>query len=156
MTTATYAGALAATKAKFVAEWVNGASPLSAIAYVNGKDVDKTAAGKPTEWVFFELVHAGTWAMIGGKRRSWDFLIKIHVFSPVGKGPETALALAVQAGEIFHNKVFYDTVQTGCFVRSGYDLRGQPRISEGDIMADNGNWFSTSCTIPAEYWQLDN
>ena len=150
---ADYAGALEATKDYFVAAW----AARTAVAYVSGQDVEKhDGAGVPTEWGFYEIVHAPSWVagrgVPGNNCIVYPFNIKVHIFGPILKPPGTALQLALAAGEIFRNKLFYNTVTDGCYVRSGYETMGQPRISEGDIAADNGNWLSTTCTIPAEYW----
>lgn len=150
---ADYAGALDATKDYFEAAW----AARTAVAYVAGQDVNKhDGQSRPTEWAFYEIVHAPSWTagrgVPGNNVIVYPFNIKVHVFSPIGQPTKPALQLALAAGEIFRNKLFYNAVTDGCYVRSGYETMGQPRISEGDIAADNGNWLSTTCTIPAEYW----
>ena len=58
---------------------------------------------------------------------------------------------AIAFGEIFRAAKFYDTVTDGCYVRSGYDLQNQPRIDEGDLTSDDGQWFGVTSTVPFEY-----
>jgi hypothetical protein len=149
---ADYAGAIAAIRQRFVDNWTT-----TPIAYVNeAAQPAIDTSGNPTTWVLFEIVNmASHIASFGTPRNNsivYDGMIKAHVFAPVNTGIDDCYAKAVAIGEIFRNQVFYDSVTTGCFVRSGYTLDGQPRIDQGDASSDDGQWFAVTATIPFEYW----
>lgn len=153
---ADYAGACAAIKAKFVAEWVVGDQPRTPVTYPNGPACKQVGEdGNPCPWVAFEIVHAGNSingsGTIGQQTKVRDGLIKVHVFTPTKAGDEAGLALALLAESIFANKVFYDATP-GFYVRSGYEKNGQPRTDDGDLQAEDGEWFAHTATIPFEYW----
>lgn len=150
---ADYAGALDAIKNRFVDSWAN-ATP---IAFVNDNDpivVDES--GNDVPWVFFEVLHSGSWIAGSGTPGNqvivYDGLIKGRVFSPIKTGLAVPMAKAIAIGEIFRNRVFYDNVTAGCYVRTGYDRDGQPRIDEGDSFSDDGKWFAVTATIPFHYY----
>lgn len=150
---ADYAGAVAAIQAKFTAEWVIGAVARTPVGFINQTaPVAKNEAGQPAPWVLFEIVHAGSYRHTNAIR-VYDGIIKAHVFLPKGTGDADGLALAIAAGEIFRNKVFYDGVTAGCYVRSGHDL--PPRVDDGDITSDDGKWFTLTASIPFEAWVQD-
>ena len=114
------------------------------------------ANGQPAPWVLFEIVSNGSFqsgmGMPGSNVIIYDGLIKVYVFVPSGQGRALARQLAVAAGEIFRNQVFYADVTAGCYVRSGYDLQGQPRIDDGVASSEDGNWFNVTSTTSFEYW----
>lgn len=155
---ADYAGAVGAIKQRFIDAWVVDGSPRTPIGYVNG-DVDPSA-NNPSAWVEFEVVHSGS--LINGSGLPGNHVIiyygsiKGHVFVPSGSGlgeiDNGGLQLALAIGEIFRNALFYNTVTDGCFVRSGYDIQNQPRIDDGDLTSDDGQWFAVTATIGFEYW----
>lgn len=150
---ADYVGALAAIRQRFVDNWT-----VTPIAYVNEPftaPADPTS-GVPQPWVFFEVVNSGSKVeTVGGPGNNavvYYGLIKGHVFAPINTATTGCYANAVAIGEIFRNKLFFDDVTPGCFVRSGYRLDEQPRIDEGDASIDDGEWFAVTATIPFEYW----
>lgn len=157
---ADYAGAVAAIKQRFVDNWSPGGVDTTPYGFVNEDDPTSTdIGGKAIPWVLFDIVSAGSHTVGRGVPGDnvivYDMLIKGHVFVPLGTGlgeTDGALAYAIAIGEIFRNKIFYNTVTAGRYVRSGYDANGQPRISDGDITSDDGEWFTVTATIPAEYW----
>lgn len=152
---ADYPGACAAIETKFKTDWTG--TPLERVGLVNDPQPEKAdTASLPAPWVLFEILHAGS-AQIGNGTPGnsvvvFDGSIKIHVFVPSGEGAQTGRDLAMAAGEIFRKKQFYDSVTAGCFVRTGYDPRNQPRINGGEINDQDGLWFVTTATIPFEYW----
>lgn len=156
--TADYAGAVAAIRARFEAQWAVDDVLRTPVAFVNeaaepAVDPDN---GNPIPWVFFEVLHDGSVVVgsgtPGNKTIVYDGTIKGHVFVPINKGVADGLAYAVAIGEIFRNQLFYNDVTEGCYVRSGFDMQGQPRIDEGDASSDDGQWFAITATIPFEYW----
>jgi hypothetical protein len=159
---ADYAGACAAIRQRFEDNWISGGVPLTSVKFVNdtvGNGLPiQNAAGEPIPWVFFEIVHSGSYIIGSGTPGQqtivYDVLIKAHVFVPVNSGVTDAFPKAVAIGEMFRNKVFYDTITPGCYVRSGYEKDGQPRIDEGDASSDDGQWFAVTATVPAQYWHM--
>jgi hypothetical protein len=155
---ADYAGALAATRQRFTDYWAPLGVERTPYGFLNPETDPKTADdnGQPIPWTLFEIVHVDSYALGRGVPGNnviiYPFLIKVHIFVPTGSGTDTAEAHAIAAGEIFRNKIFYDTVTAGCQIRSGYDTNGQPRLSDGDITSNDGEWFTITCTIPSEYW----
>ena len=157
---ADYAGAIAAIKAYFVANWQTDGVPTTAFGFVNEaacKTVDEN--GAPTVWALFEVLGSGTVLQGSGTPGNqiiiFDGLVKVHVFVPTGvgtgEGDGGGMQKALAAGEIFRNRIFYDTVTDGCYVRSGFARDGQPRFSQGDVSSNDGEWFVTTATIPFEY-----
>lgn len=154
---ADYAGAVAAIKQRFVAQWVTDAAPTTPIAFVNeaAPSLVNVADGNPVPWVMFEVVSSSSTNMGSGVPGSqviaYDGMVKAHVFVSTGSGDGTtdagAMPLALAAGEIFRNKVFFDDVTPGCYVRTL-----TPRIDEGDVTSNDGKWFAVTATIPFEYW----
>lgn len=156
---ADYAGACAAIRERFEANWQTAGVPTTPVDFVNeAGEPAVDAGGNPTAWVFFEIVHNGSYIIGSGTPGQqtivYEGLIKGHVFVPINTGVTDGLAKAVAIGEIFRNKVFFDGVTPGCYVRSGYDKQGQPRVDEGDASSDDGQWFAITATIPFEYWHL--
>jgi hypothetical protein len=150
---ADYAGAVAAIRDRFVAQWVTGSNPKTPIAFQNEDFADQS-----TPWVYFEVINSASELQGSGTPGSHVWLYRgnifVHVFVPVGYGAADAQALAVAAGEIFRTKQFYDT-DPGCCVRTGVGADGEgPRVDGGGSGADNGNWWRVTATIPFEYWHL--
>ena len=158
---ADYAGACGAIRQRFTDNWKVADVPITPVDYVNDSapepPVDPVSK-RPIAWVFFEIVHNGSYIVGSGTPGQqtivYDGFIKGHVYTPIDTGTDDGLAKAVAIGEIFRNKRFYDGVTEGCYVRSGYDRNGQPRIDNGDVTSDDGQWFTTTATIPFEYWHL--
>ena len=158
---ADYAGACEAIQERFTDSWKVDGVPITPVDYVNDSSAEPPvdpATNRPVAWVFFEIVHNGSYVIGSGtpgqQTTVYDGLIKGHVFTPINTGTADGLRKAVAIGEMFRNKLFYSDVTEGCYVRSGYDKDGQPRIDGGDVTADDGQWFTTTATIPFEYWHL--
>lgn len=170
---ADYAGAVAAMRARFVAQWKVGSARRTPIAFQNETPsddngdaispwppvtVDPNDATKkiPTPWVYFEIIGNTSSLRGAGKPgdQLWSYLghIFIHVFVPEGYGVGDAHQLAVDAGEIFRNAQFYTDGQ-GRGVRTGIGPDGEAIHTEGGGSdADNGNWFRVSTYVPFEYF----
>jgi hypothetical protein len=157
---ADYAGACEAIRSRFEGIWKNGDTLITPIDFVNesGAPAVDQQSGAPVPWVLFEIVHDDSYIVGSGTPGQqtiiYPGLIKGHVFTPINSGTGDGLRKAVAIGEIFRNKVFYNDVTPGCYVRSGYAKDGQPRINAGDVTSDDGQWFTTTATIPFEYWHL--
>jgi hypothetical protein len=158
---ANYADACDAIRQRFTNNWKVDDVPITPVDYVNDSSaephVDPTS-NKPVPWVFFEIVHNGSYIVGSGtpgqQTTVYDGFIKGHVFTPINTGTTDGLRKAVAIGEMFRNKVFYNDVTDGCYVRSGYAKDGQPRIDNGDVTSDDGQQFTTTATIPFQYWHL--
>lgn len=149
---ADYSGALAAIRQRFVDNWTT--TPIANVNESAEPAVD--GSGNPTTWVLFEVVNNGSkiegFGTPGNNTIVYYGMIKAHVFAPINSGIDDCYAKALAAGEIFRNRVFYDAVTAGCYVRSGYRGDGQPRIDEGDASSSDGQWFAVTATIEFEYW----
>lgn len=148
---ADYAGAVAAMRDYFVAGWVDGLNPRTAIAFQNEAFADQS-----TPWVYFEVICESSELRGIGTPGShvWIYRgsIVIHVFVPLGYGAATAHELAVAAGEVFRAKQFYDATP-GCAVRTGVGPNGDgPKTDGGGSSADDGNWWRVSCIVPFEFY----
>ncbi len=154
---ADYAGACAAIRQRFEDNWQSGGSLITPVDYVNEPGAPAVdGSGSPLPWVYFEIIHNGSYIVASGTPGQqtvvYEGFIKGHCFNPIYTGVADGLAKAVAIGEIFRNRVFYDTVTAGSYVRSGYAKNGQPRIDEGDASSDDGQWFAVTATIPFEFW----
>jgi hypothetical protein len=156
---ADYAGACAAIQQRFETNWKVGEVLITPVNYVNKSGQPAVdVSGNPTVWVLFEILHVSS-AIVGSGTPGqqtivYSGMIKGHVFVPDNSGTDDGLAKALAIGEIFRNKLFYNDVTAGCYVRSGYDKNGQPRIDEGAASSGDGQWFVVTATIPFEYWHL--
>lgn len=154
---ADFAGALAAIRAKFVAEWIVGPDPRTRIALVNENPADPWPPKNPDNSLQNYVLLAPTGNGIGlcgfgtpgNQLTIYPGLIDIHVYAPVGKGTSDAFTLAVAAGEIFRNQLFYNNVTPGCYLRSW-----TPRVDGGGPGDDDGIWFRVSANIPFDYYHL--
>lgn len=143
---ADYAGAVAAMRDRFVANWTS-----TPIEYQN-----ESWSEHSTPWVYFEVISTDSKLRGVGTPGSLTWLYRgnifIHVFVPVGYGAADAHTFAVAAGEIFRAKEFYNTTP-GCAVRTGIGPDGEgPRTDGGGSDADNGNWWRVTATIPFEFY----
>ena len=153
---ATYAGAVAAMRAKFEAEWITApATPRSRITYANEKPAapwpPKQSDGRLAGWVLFEVIAAPTskaYPGTPGKRMVvTDGHIYVTAYVPIGAGADAAIALAEAGGEIFREKTFYTDEDAGCYVRTW--TPGLGRVEDGD---DEGQWFRFTAAIPFSFW----
>lgn len=154
---ADYAGACAAIRQRFEENWKIGDVLITPVRFVNESGEPAVDGdGNLIPWVFFEIIHNGSRIIGSGTPGQqtivYDALIKGHVFVEINTGIDDGLAKAVAIGEMFRNRLFYDTVTAGCYVRSGFEKDGQPRIDEGDASSDDGQWFAVTATIPVQYW----
>ena len=157
---ADYAGAIAAIKQKAIDGWAANNEDPDVLTFINEGDPKQADEnGNPVIWVLIEIVSGQSYingsGTAGHQVIVYPGMIKAHVFAPTGSGvgeSTGALAKALAIGEIFRNQLFYNGVTDGCYVRSGYDRNGPPRISDGDVSSDDGQWFTVSVTIPFEYW----
>jgi hypothetical protein len=122
-----YAGAVAAIKARLVAQWVDGSNnPLSPIVYVN-KQPDlpfppiDPATGNPAPFLVCEVAGTKsdvyTFGNLGNRFFCYDGLILLHVLVPIDEGDARAQQLAVNAGEIFRAATFYVDAN-GSYIRT--------------------------------------
>lgn len=141
---ADYAGAVAAMRSRFVAEWLE-----TPIAHQN-EDPPQSPWPPSTPWVYFEVIAAqseirgaglpgdNVWLTIGN--------IFIHVFTPLGYGLPESLRLAEAAGDVFRAATFYQNgggAKVVCMA---------PNCDGGASDADNGNWFRVTTSIPFEFY----
>jgi hypothetical protein len=142
-----YAGACAAIRARFEANWTT--TPYGFLNEAPPTTVN--TSGEPVPWALFELVHAGSSVVgigaVGNRVIAYDGIIKVYVFVPLGSGVEVGSTHAVAIGEIFKDRVFYSDGTPGCYVRTGF-----PSVEGGSVASDDGNWFGFVASIPFEYW----
>ncbi len=147
---ADYAGAVAAIKAKFVAEWVTGGSPTTPVVFQNAANEYDPSTNTQQPWVYFEIIGSSSGLRGVGTPGSQTWLyrgfIAAHVFVPINSGFELAQTYAVAIGEIFRAKGFYND-GNGAIVRTW-----SPRTDGGESDADDGNWWRVTCTIPFEFF----
>lgn len=147
---ASYAGAVAAMRARFVEAWAN----TTPVSFPNETPPinpwPPQSDGTPIPWVYFEVIGNESSLRGAGLRGDNVWLynggIYIHVFVPADYGTADAFALADQAGEIFRAATFYTDGQ-GAKV-----LSMSPQTDGGGTDADNGNQFRVTCYIPFEYF----
>ena len=154
---ATLAGAIAAMRAKFEAEWIVEEAPRTRITYVNEKPADpwppKNEEGQLAGWVLFEVVPAPmskTYPGTPGKRMVvTDGHIYVHAYVPIGAGVDAATLLAEAAAAIFREKTFYTDEESGCYVRTW-----TPGIDGGGAGDDENQWYRVSAAIPFTFWNI--
>lgn len=146
---ADYAGAVAAIIARFEADWVDGLEARTRIAKVN-EVPDDPWPPRGEAWVLIEVQNAdaqphafGTPGHIGYRYLG---TVLVHVFVPVGSGTAEAFALAVLAGEVFRNRLLYDDVTPGAYVRTM-----APHVDGGGPGDDDGVWFRVTASTAFEY-----
>lgn len=153
---ADYAGAVAAMRARFVANWTE-----TPVAFqnetpqgVNGAAIEpwppQDGQGRSTPWVFFEVL--ATQSDIRGAGLPGDNVwltrgfIYAHVFTPIGYGYPDSLRLADVAGEIFRAQTFYrDSAGSKVICMA-------PMTDGGATDADDGNWFRVTMAVPFEFY----
>jgi hypothetical protein len=143
---ADYAGAVAAIRARLVANWTT-----TPIAFQNENFDPPTDPndGASLPWVFLEVLgntsEVRTFGLPGS--HEWLYLghILVHVFVPVNSGVESAQQYASEIGEIFRAKEFCNG-DPGSAVRSW-----SPRTDGGETSDDEGNWFRVTMTCPFEF-----
>lgn len=153
---ADYAGAVAAMRARFVANWTE-----TPIAFQNEtpQDIDGNAItpwppqngeGQPLPWVYFEVLTTQSDIRGAGMPGNNIWLtrgyIYAHVFTQEGYGYSESLRLAEMAGEIFRAQTFYQDGQ-GSKV-----LCMAPMTDGGASDADNGNQFRVTMAVPFEFY----
>lgn len=144
---ADFAGAKAAIRERLETAWASR-TPL---AWPNSAKPDPVdGQGRPIPWAYVEIT--GTDAGIHGVGEPGnhvvidDGLITATVFGPADEGDDVATSLAVEIGEIFRVKQFYDA-EPGTCVRTW-----TPRMTGGDSGSDDGMWFGVSVIIPFQFW----
>lgn len=146
-----YAGAVAAIKARLAANW--STTPIAGQNEDPPQDpwppVD--GDGKPTAWVYLEVVANGSqqraWGMPGAQQWLYQGHILVHVFVPAQSGHATAQTYATAIGEIFRSKAFYRDEAAGAEVRTF-----GPWTDGGAIDPDQGAWFRVTVTCPFEFY----
>lgn len=155
MMAATYAGAVTALRSQFVAAWVVDGEPRTRVAFVNETPIapwpPKDAESNLAPWVLFEVEsngvdHPGT-GTPGAQVYLYRGHVNVHAYVPVNTGTDAAFALAVAAGEIFRNRLLYDDVTPGCYLRAW-----APEVDGGGQGDDDGAWFRASARVPFEYF----
>lgn len=116
-----YAGAVAAIKARLVANWTT-----TAIVYVNKQPeppfppVDPVT-GNPAPVLVCEVIGTKsdvyTFGNLGNRFFLYDGLVILHILVPIDEGDDRAQALAVSAGEIFRTATFYVDAN-GSYIRT--------------------------------------
>lgn len=144
-----YAGAKAAIRARFDANWT-----VTRKAYQNEQPATPwppvDGNGLLVAWTMLEIVGTGSDIEGAGTPQNhvWSYTgnILVHVFVPVGTSDDLGTQYAVTIGEIFRAKKFYDDVP-GYYVRTL-----APSINDGGSADDDGNWFVTTMSVDFTYW----
>lgn len=144
---ADWTGAVAACKARFVANFAN-ATP---VAFQNEDPPSSPwPPATPVPWTYFEVLEVQSRERGVGKAGSKTWLtlgnIFAHVFVPIGYGLDDHNAIAVPIGEIFRAKTFYNT-DPGAKI-----VCGAPSIRGGDSSSDDGNYFGLVVGVPFEFY----
>lgn len=148
---ADYAGAVAALRAQFVANWTE--TPIS---FQNEAPPDPwpptdPASGALKPFVYFEVISTKSDIRGAGFPGNQTWLttgyVYVYVFTPEGYGFPESLRLADVAGQIFRAQTFY---QGG----GAKVLCLAPQTDGGASDADNGNWFRVCAAIPFEFYFL--
>lgn len=147
---ADYAGAVAAIRARFVANFDTVAVP------VEYQNEDPPAANWPplgaAPWIYFEVLETASSQRGAGLPGNQTWLtvgqILVHLFAPKGYGLPEHLRLAGLAGEVFRAATFYNS-DPGAKV-----ICGAPSMQGADSDADNGKWFGVTVAIPFEFYFL--
>ena len=149
-----YAGAAKAIRDKFAAEWAV-LNPTVPIQNQNTDPPSTEPVWPPVNkaWIYLEVLNTNSEIRGAGKpgNQVWLYTgnIFIHIFVPLNYGIEDLENYAVQAGEIFRAKTFYNAFGTGVKL-----ICGAPQISGGTSDADQGSYFRVTCSIPFEYYHV--
>lgn len=150
-----YAGAVAAIKARLVANWTT-----TVIAYVNKQPeppfppIDPIT-GNPAPVLICEIVGTSsapyTFGNAGNRFFVYDGLIILHILVPIDEGDDRAQTLALAAGEIFRTATFYVDAN-GSYVRTI-----APNPPDGGSKTDVegvqiGSAFRVSISTPFQYF----
>lgn len=141
-----WAGAVAACRSRFTDNFT--AAPIQ---FQNEDPPQEPWPPSPkVPWVYFEVLETSssirgvglpgnqTWLTLGS--------ILVHVFAPTGYGLPEHLAIAVQAGEVFRSKTFYQNGSGSKILCMAPSVRG------GDSTSDDGLWFGVTVSIPFEFF----
>jgi len=150
-----YAGAVAAIKARLVANWTT-----TPIVYVNRQPDPpfppinpNTGDALPVIVIEVSGTKGDVYSFGAPGNRFWLYngLISLHLLVPVNDGTEQAEQLVVSAAEIFRDALFYQDAN-GSFVRTRAPSppdSGSAANVEGAIVA---GMFRVSCSIEFEYF----
>lgn len=156
-----YAGAVAAIKARLVAQWVDGGgNPKNLIVYVNKQPeppfppIDPMT-GNPAPFLVCEVAGSSsdpyTFGNTGNRFFVYRGLILLHVLVPIDEGTDRAEQMAVSAAEIFRTATFYVDAN-GSYIRTmapGPPDGGSAANIEG---VQAGNSFRVTTATPFEFF----
>lgn len=148
---ADYAGAVAAMRARFTANFT--AAPAS---FQNEDPPQRPwpPNNPASPWAYFEVVETRNGLRGAGLPGNQVWLsvgnIYVNVFVPRGYGFADHLALAGLAAEVFRAQTFYNS-EPGCCVRCWGENGEGPTIQGGDSAADDGTWFGVTVAIPFQF-----
>jgi hypothetical protein len=156
-----YVGAVAAIKARLVAQWVDGSgSPLTAIAYANHRPeppfppIDPKT-GNIAPFLICEVAGANsdvhTFGAAGNRFFIYQGLILLHVLVTINEGADRALTLAVKAGEIFRAATFYEDAN-GSYVRTVAPNPPDGGASDVEGMDVGQSLFRVTMSVPFQYF----
>lgn len=156
-----YAGAVAAIKARLVAQWVDGSNnPLTAIAFANKQPEPpfppiSPMTGNPAPALICEVAGISgaphTFGTIGNRFFIYDGMIGLHVLVPIDEGSDRATQLAVNAAEIFRTATFYQDAN-GSYVRT---IAPNPPDGGGNANLEGaaaGAYYRVTITVPFQYF----
>jgi hypothetical protein len=156
-----YAGAVAAIKARLVAQWIDGSNnPLTLVVFANKRPeppfppIDPQS-GNPQPVLVCEVAGARgepySFGNTGNRFFRYDGLIVLHLLVAIDEGADRAEALAVQAGEIFRAVTLYQD-PNGSYVRTiapnPPDGGGQAQLEGADAVS----LFRVTVTVPFQYF----
>lgn len=164
---ADFAGAIAALRTYFAAQWVDGQSRRTPIAFQNEAPNDGGSppvaispwpptdeSGAPRLWVYFEV--QGNAGDLRGAGLPGDHVyldtghIVISAFGPKGSGSGDdggVAALAVAAGNIFRSQTLY---QDGAGAKLVCSAPYPPR--DAVAVANSGNQYGQTVSVPFEFF----
>lgn len=149
---ADYAGAVAAMRARFEANWTE-----TPIEFQNERPSDPwppidVTTGNLKPFVYFEVIAMHSDIRGAGLPGNQTWLttgyIYVHVFTPINYGYPESMRLADVAGQIFRAQTFYQD-GTGAKV-----ICMAPQTNGGASDADRGNWFRVTASIKFEFYFL--
>lgn len=147
--TATLDGALAAIEKRLTDNWTTTAVVLDNNSGPNPwPPVDGN--GELVPWVFVEMDDIKAEIIGFGSPTNNSILdsglVKFHVLVPKGEGLDRARQYAVQIGEIFRQKQFFNTDDPTAYVRTLTPTMGR------EASVDEGNFVSVTCTVQYEFY----